>query len=183
MQENRALYSGYAAVLDTHTFSFGFFCVWKFLFVCAFLSAQYPMYPRDYVYVRRYEVDVENNMMVLVSRWESMLSDGIPHRLVLSWQLHWGVLFLYVRAVKHPGVPETQEFVRVHSYRSRMVIRPHKSFDEVRGLLTRRSLSAPLSVSHCSCLWLHYICLLMCLYFFIYSPICLTMRMSVYSYI
>ncbi|MCJ8742742.1 hypothetical protein PDJAM_G00085970 [Pangasius djambal] len=61
----------------------------------------YPMYSRDYVYVRRYEVDVENNLMVLVSR-----------------------------AVKHPGVPETQEFVRVHSYRSRMVIRPHKSFDE-----------------------------------------------------
>ncbi|KAI5622614.1 stAR-related lipid transfer protein 7, mitochondrial [Silurus asotus] len=61
----------------------------------------YPMYSRDYVYMRRYEVDVENNLMVLVSR-----------------------------AVEHPAIPETQEFVRVHSYRSRMVIRPHKSFDE-----------------------------------------------------
>ncbi|XP_027031208.1 stAR-related lipid transfer protein 7, mitochondrial [Tachysurus fulvidraco] len=61
----------------------------------------YPMYSRDYVYVRRYKVDVENNLMVLVSR-----------------------------AVKHPVVPEMQEFIRVHSYRSRMVIRPHKSFDE-----------------------------------------------------
>uniref|UniRef100_A0A3B1IJ44 StAR-related lipid transfer protein 7, mitochondrial n=1 Tax=Astyanax mexicanus TaxID=7994 RepID=A0A3B1IJ44_ASTMX len=61
----------------------------------------YPMYSRDYVYVRRYDVDVQNNLMVLVSR-----------------------------AVEHPGVPETQDYVRVHSYRSRMVIRPHKSFDE-----------------------------------------------------
>lgn len=61
----------------------------------------YPMYSRDYVYVRRYDVDVENNLMVLVSR-----------------------------AVQHPRVPETQDFVRVHSYQSKMVIRPHKSFDE-----------------------------------------------------
>lgn len=61
----------------------------------------YPMYSRDYVYVRRYDVDVENNLMILVSR-----------------------------AVEHPRVPETQDFVRVHSYQSKMVIRPHKSFDE-----------------------------------------------------
>ncbi|CAB1318434.1 unnamed protein product [Coregonus sp. 'balchen'] len=61
----------------------------------------YPMYSRDYVYVRRYNVDMENNLMVLISR-----------------------------AVQHPGVPETQDYVRVHSYQSKMVIRPHKSFDE-----------------------------------------------------
>lgn len=61
----------------------------------------YPMYSRDYVYVRRYDVDVENNLMVLVSR-----------------------------AVEHPKVPESQEFVRVQTYQSKMVIRPHKSFDE-----------------------------------------------------
>ncbi|XP_010876050.1 stAR-related lipid transfer protein 7, mitochondrial [Esox lucius] len=61
----------------------------------------YPMYSRDYVYVRRYSVDVENNLMVLISR-----------------------------AVQHPEVPETQEYVRVHSYQSKMVIRPHTSFDE-----------------------------------------------------
>lgn len=59
------------------------------------------MYSRDYVYVRRYHVDVENNLMILVSR-----------------------------AIKHPSVPEIQEFVRVHSYQSKMVIRPHRSFDE-----------------------------------------------------
>ncbi|KAI5929407.1 StAR-related lipid transfer protein 7, mitochondrial [Manis javanica] len=61
----------------------------------------YPMYSRDYVYVRRYSVDPENNVMVLVSR-----------------------------AVEHPSVPESPEFVRVRSYESQMVIRPHKSFDE-----------------------------------------------------
>ncbi|XP_058134086.1 stAR-related lipid transfer protein 7, mitochondrial [Dasypus novemcinctus] len=61
----------------------------------------YPMYSRDYVYVRRYSVDRENNVMVLVSR-----------------------------AVEHPSVPESPEFVRVRSYESQMVIRPHKSFDE-----------------------------------------------------
>ncbi|KAA8584257.1 hypothetical protein FQN60_008042 [Etheostoma spectabile] len=61
----------------------------------------YPLYSRDYVYVRRYDVDVENNLMILVSR-----------------------------AVEHPRVPETNQFVRVHSYQSKMVIRPHKSFDE-----------------------------------------------------
>ncbi|XP_055255204.1 stAR-related lipid transfer protein 7, mitochondrial isoform X2 [Moschus berezovskii] len=61
----------------------------------------YPMYSRDYVYVRRYSVDEENNVMVLVSR-----------------------------AVEHPSVPESPEFVRVRSYESQMVIRPHKSFDE-----------------------------------------------------
>lgn len=61
----------------------------------------YPMYSRDYVYVRRYDVDLENNLMVLVSR-----------------------------AVQHPSLPESQDYVRVHSYQSRMVIRPHRSFDE-----------------------------------------------------
>nr|XP_013806556.1 PREDICTED: stAR-related lipid transfer protein 7, mitochondrial [Apteryx mantelli mantelli] len=61
----------------------------------------YPMYSRDYVYVRRYSVDKENNMMVLVSR-----------------------------AVEHPSVPEDPEYVRVRTYESQMVIRPHKTFDE-----------------------------------------------------
>ncbi|XP_028596916.2 stAR-related lipid transfer protein 7, mitochondrial [Podarcis muralis] len=61
----------------------------------------YPMYSRDYVYVRRYSVDQENNLMVLVSR-----------------------------AVEHPSVPEDPEFVRVQTYESQMVIRPHSSFDE-----------------------------------------------------
>ncbi|XP_054853273.1 stAR-related lipid transfer protein 7, mitochondrial [Eublepharis macularius] len=61
----------------------------------------YPMYSRDYVYVRRYNVDQESNLMVLVSR-----------------------------AVEHPNVPEDPEFVRVRTYESQMVIRPHQTFDE-----------------------------------------------------
>ncbi|XP_014749041.1 PREDICTED: stAR-related lipid transfer protein 7, mitochondrial [Sturnus vulgaris] len=61
----------------------------------------YPMYSRDYVYVRRYSVDSDHNLMVLVSR-----------------------------AVEHPGIPEDPEHVRVRSYESHMVIRPHRGFDE-----------------------------------------------------
>ncbi|KAM4747592.1 stAR-related lipid transfer protein 7, mitochondrial [Rhinophrynus dorsalis] len=61
----------------------------------------YPMYSRDYVYVRKFHVDRENNLMVLVSR-----------------------------AVEHPSVPESPHYVRVRNYQSQMVIRPHTSFDE-----------------------------------------------------
>ncbi|XP_073478159.1 stAR-related lipid transfer protein 7, mitochondrial [Aquarana catesbeiana] len=61
----------------------------------------YPMYSRDYVYIRKYHVDQESNLMVLVSR-----------------------------AVEHPEVPESPDFVRVHNYQSEMVIRPHTTFDE-----------------------------------------------------
>ncbi|KAG8440931.1 hypothetical protein GDO86_006606 [Hymenochirus boettgeri] len=61
----------------------------------------YPMYSRDYVYVRKFNVDQENNIMVLVSR-----------------------------AVEHPGVPESPDYVRVRNYQSQMVIKPHTSFDE-----------------------------------------------------
>jgi len=34
------------------------------------VSLQYPMYSRDYVYVRRYQVDFDSNLMILVSRWD-----------------------------------------------------------------------------------------------------------------
>ncbi|KAM4677129.1 stAR-related lipid transfer protein 7, mitochondrial isoform 1-T1 [Discoglossus pictus] len=61
----------------------------------------YPMYSRDYVYVRKFHVDQDNNLMVLVSR-----------------------------AVEHPGVPESPDYVRVRNYQSQMVIRPHTTFDE-----------------------------------------------------
>ncbi|XP_078095391.1 stAR-related lipid transfer protein 7, mitochondrial [Mustelus asterias] len=61
----------------------------------------YPFYSRDYLYIRRYHVDQNNNLMVLVSR-----------------------------AVDHPEVPESSSCVRVSSYQSQMVIKPHRSFDE-----------------------------------------------------
>uniref|UniRef100_A0A8D2PDI3 START domain-containing protein n=1 Tax=Zosterops lateralis melanops TaxID=1220523 RepID=A0A8D2PDI3_ZOSLA len=38
----------------------------------------YPMYSRDYVYVRRYTVDSDRNLMVLVSRWVFPNTPGIP---------------------------------------------------------------------------------------------------------
>ncbi|XP_038641497.1 stAR-related lipid transfer protein 7, mitochondrial [Scyliorhinus canicula] len=61
----------------------------------------YPLYSRDYLYIRRYHVDQNNNIMVLVSR-----------------------------AVEHPEVPESPSYVRVSTYQSQMVIKPHRSFDE-----------------------------------------------------
>ncbi|XP_060712542.1 stAR-related lipid transfer protein 7, mitochondrial isoform X1 [Hemiscyllium ocellatum] len=61
----------------------------------------YPLYSRDYLYIRRYHVDQKHNLMVLVSR-----------------------------AVEHPDVPESPSYVRVTAYQSQMVIKPHRSFDE-----------------------------------------------------
>lgn len=60
------------------------------------------MYSRDYVYVRRAKVDKSNHVMVLVSR-----------------------------AISHPQIPEDNNHVRVTCYSSKMVIKPHKSFDEL----------------------------------------------------
>lgn len=61
----------------------------------------YPMYSRDYVYVRRYMIDPEKNLMLMLSR-----STG------------------------HPAAPVDKDYVRVTAYRSQMVIRPHSNFDE-----------------------------------------------------
>lgn len=61
---------------------------------------QFPLYGRDYCYVRRAIVDNASNLMVLVSR-----------------------------AVDHPKCPETNKYVRVQKYESNMVIKPHTTFD------------------------------------------------------
>ncbi|XP_067132069.1 stAR-related lipid transfer protein 7, mitochondrial-like [Centruroides vittatus] len=61
----------------------------------------YPMYSREYVYVRRCYIDYSNNVMVLVSR-----------------------------AADHPSCPPNNKYVRVTNYSSRMVIKPHRGFDE-----------------------------------------------------
>ncbi|NWY05215.1 STAR7 protein, partial [Nothoprocta ornata] len=89
----------------------------------------YPMYSRDYVYVRRYRVDKENNMMVLVSRCVSARAPArsLPGSAALALTLPSRVPS---RAVEHPSVPEDPEYVRVRTYESQMVIRPHKTFDE-----------------------------------------------------
>lgn len=62
----------------------------------------YPMYQREYVYVRRALVDSKKKIMVIVSR-----------------------------STDHPCCPITDKYVRVNTYMSNMVIRPHgNSFDE-----------------------------------------------------
>jgi len=35
------------------------------------------------------------------------------------------------RSVEHPQIPASKQYVRVETYSSEMVIRPHSSFDEV----------------------------------------------------
>ncbi|XP_071042011.1 stAR-related lipid transfer protein 7, mitochondrial isoform X2 [Parasteatoda tepidariorum] len=61
----------------------------------------YPMYSREYVYIRRAVVSSDTNTMVLVSR-----------------------------ATEHPSCPVNNKYVRVTKYSSRMVIRPHRTYDE-----------------------------------------------------
>nr|KAG5714384.1 hypothetical protein BaRGS_018601 [Batillaria attramentaria] len=61
----------------------------------------YPMYPRDYCYVRRYRVDPQSRQMLIMAR-----------------------------AVEHPRCPTVTKFVRVTEYQSQMVIEPHTTFDE-----------------------------------------------------
>ncbi|XP_054717988.1 stAR-related lipid transfer protein 7, mitochondrial-like [Uloborus diversus] len=61
----------------------------------------FPMYSREYVYIRRAVISPETNTMVLVSR-----------------------------AVEHPSCPVNNKYVRVTKYSSRMVIRPHRTYDE-----------------------------------------------------
>lgn len=62
----------------------------------------YPLRSRDYVFVRRGKVDYNSMTMVLISR-----------------------------ATTHPLCPDNDDYVRVPSYNSTMVILPHSGFDEV----------------------------------------------------
>lgn len=52
----------------------------------------------------------------------------------------FGAFFL-LRATTHPLCPENSDHVRVQSYNSRMVILPHRTFDEVRVFFNHISLS------------------------------------------
>ncbi|GFX29121.1 stAR-related lipid transfer protein 7, mitochondrial [Trichonephila clavipes] len=61
----------------------------------------YPMYSREYVYIRRAVISPETNTMVLVSR-----------------------------STDHPACPVNNKYVRVSKYSSRMVIRPHRTYDD-----------------------------------------------------
>jgi hypothetical protein len=61
----------------------------------------YPMYPRDYVYVRRCKVDTNTSTMIITAR-----------------------------ATEHPSCPENDSCVRVATYCSQMIIKPHTTFEE-----------------------------------------------------
>lgn len=47
-------------------------------------------------------------------------------------QVNFFGAFFLLRATTHPLCPENGDHVRVQSYNSRMVILPHRTFDEVR---------------------------------------------------
>ncbi|XP_046555326.1 stAR-related lipid transfer protein 7, mitochondrial-like [Haliotis rubra] len=61
----------------------------------------YPMYSRDYVYVRRYMVDTSNKIMAM-----------------------------YSQTVNHPICPVQDNIVRVTEFQSALVIKPYSDFDE-----------------------------------------------------
>lgn len=62
----------------------------------------YPFAHREYVFIRRAFIDEKNKTMVISCK-----------------------------AVEHPACPLGENFVRVSFYVSRMVIKPHKSFDDL----------------------------------------------------
>lgn len=62
----------------------------------------YPFSHREYVFVRRAVINDKDNTMVISSR-----------------------------AVEHPSCPANAKYVRVSCYTSHMVIRPHKSYDDL----------------------------------------------------
>lgn len=61
----------------------------------------YPMYCREYCYVRRAVIDRRKNLMILVSK-----------------------------STDHPSCRQSTDYVRVSAYDSRMVIRPHHSLHD-----------------------------------------------------
>ena len=60
------------------------------------------MYSREYLFVRKIIVDTENQQLVLMSR-----------------------------GIEHPKCPESKKYVRVRSYKSNLVLKPHTTLDEV----------------------------------------------------
>ena len=60
------------------------------------------MYSREYVFVRKIIMDAEKQQLVLMSR-----------------------------GIEHPRCPETKNYVRVKSYKSNLILKPHTTIDEV----------------------------------------------------
>ncbi|XP_060074324.1 stAR-related lipid transfer protein 7, mitochondrial-like [Ylistrum balloti] len=61
----------------------------------------WPMADREYVFMRRYKIDRQKNVMVLMSH-----------------------------STDHPSIPESKKCVRITKYESDLVIKPHTNFNE-----------------------------------------------------
>jgi len=63
--------------------------------------------------------------------------NGVNEKLKMRWMLAFQIdnerklMVIVNRSVDHPQIPATDQYVRVETYSSEMVIRPHSSFDEV----------------------------------------------------
>jgi len=49
------------------------------------------------------------------------------------------LMIIVNRSIEHPEVPANNQYVRVETYSSEMVIRPHSSFDEVFSACSAKS--------------------------------------------
>lgn len=65
----------------------------------------------------------------------------VQYRAIMIHQLNFFGALFFLRATTHPLCPENSDHVRVQSYNSRMVILPHRTFDEVRVFSNHISLS------------------------------------------
>ena len=72
------------------------------IYTSSSLPSQFPMSSREYVFLRRSWISADEDAIVLVNK-----------------------------SVEHSSVPEGRKYVRVRSYFSEMVIRPHSFSDEV----------------------------------------------------
>lgn len=81
-------------------------------YVFSFLLSlsQFPMSSREYVFLRRSWISAEEDAIVIVNK-----------------------------SVEHPHVPEGRKYVRVQSYFSEMVLRPHSFSDEVRQSMSEKT--------------------------------------------
>jgi hypothetical protein len=72
----------------------------------------YPLYPREYVYVRRYCVDLNENLLILVAK-------GLPD-----------LEFEQLDPKQQPKNEASKNYVRVTNYKSNFIVIPHSDFDK-----------------------------------------------------
>ena len=72
----------------------------------------YPLYPREYVYVRRYCVDLNENLLILVAK-------GLPD-----------LEFEQLDPKRQATNETSKNYVRVTNYKSNFIVIPHSDFDK-----------------------------------------------------